>query len=234
MKTWDDKKDWISKRNELYRRIISSPYQSNESKELIQSYKQGIWETPKTFVDGYSYNDGSWIVFKTCRTTGGKFRNKILCNTKDDVIENLYCYLFFLKDIGINNILVMGYFCVCHIISKLTIRDKMWKPTLGNMNKIEELIKSVIKSTGHSNCSIDTRKYCMDPKMKKGKDVHQLTSIQRKKDKEIRWEKIEKLYDERKTNSENLKFFKENGLEISERTLQYWKKNRQGGVQNGF
>ena len=53
MKTWDDKKDWISKRNELYRRIISSPYQSNESKELIQSYKQGIWETPKTFVDGY-------------------------------------------------------------------------------------------------------------------------------------------------------------------------------------
>ena len=74
----------------------------------------------------------------------------------------------------------------------------------------------------------------MDPKMKKGKDIHQLTSIQRKKDKEIKWEKIEKLYDERKTNSENLKFFKENGLEISERTLQYWKKNRQGGVQNGF
>ena len=77
MKTWDDKKDWISKRNELYRRIISSPYQSNESKELIQSYKQGIWETPKTFVDGYAYNDGSWSIFKTCRTTGGECRIKV-------------------------------------------------------------------------------------------------------------------------------------------------------------
>ena len=131
------------------------------------------------------------------------------------------------------NTLEMGYFAVCHIIWKLTFVEGMYEPNKTNLTKMEKMAATVQRNDVICERR-DTRQYCMDPKLKRGKTTGQKVGLQRKKDKEIRWEKIEKLYDERKTNSENLKFFKENGLEISERTLQYWKKNRQGGVQNGF
>ena len=68
----------------------------------------------------------------------------------------------------------------------------------------------------------------MDPKLKTGKDKGQVVGIQRKKDKEIRWGKMEELYDETLTNQENLDKMKDNGLDISESTLQRFKRSHRG------
>ena len=59
---WNDKKEWGNKKKDWYRRILMSPYISVKIKERVQDYSKGLWETPKTFVDGYAYNDGTWLI----------------------------------------------------------------------------------------------------------------------------------------------------------------------------
>ena len=72
----------------------------------------------------------------------------------------------------------------------------------------------------------DERKYVISPDLLRCKTKGDKVKIQRKKDKEIDWKRIEELYDSSKTNIQNLMEFRKNGLNISERTLQYWKKSR--------
>jgi hypothetical protein len=68
----------------------------------------------------------------------------------------------------------------------------------------------------------------MDPKTKNGKTKGQVVGLQRKKDREIRWRRIEELYDDTLTNQQNLDKMKDNGLDISESTLQRFKKSLRG------
>jgi len=224
---WDNKKEWVNMRKELYRRILTNKYIPDISKQRVYDYSKGIWETPKTFVDGYAYNDGTWLIYNTCRMKGGKFHSKVLCRTKKDVVEQLYSYLCFLKKIGVTNTLEMGYFAVCHIIWKLTFPKRMFRPSLANLNKIEGLIRTVQRND--VTCDrVDTRPYCMDPKLKIGKTTGQKVELQRKKDKEIRWKRIEELFDDTLTNQQNLDKMKDNGLIISEPTLQRFKRTHRG------
>ena len=224
---WDDKKDWVSRRKELYRRILTSPSIPVDCKQRLYHYPKGLWETPKTFVDGYAYNDGTWLIYNTYRVKGGEFHYKVMCKTKKEVVDQLYSYLCFLKQLGVNNFLEMGYFAVCHIIWKLTFSKGLFKPNTTNLNTLEHLIRTVQK-TDVTCDRVDTRQYCMDPKLKTGKDKGQVVGIQRKKDKEIRWGKMEELYDETLTNQENLDKMKDNGLDISESTLQRFKRSHMG------
>ena len=222
----DDKKEWVYKRKELYRRILTSSTMPLTSRQRVSYYPKGIWETPKTFVDGYAYNDGTWLIYNTCRMKGKEFHCKVLCRNKNDVIEQLYSYLCFLKKIGITNTLEMGYFAVCHIIWKLTFPKRMFRPTMANLDKIEKLINTI--QGNEVICDrVDTRQYCMDPKLKKEKKKGQVVGLQRKKDKEIRWMRIKELYDPALTNQQNLDKMKDNGLDISESTLQRWKRGCQ-------
>lgn len=224
---WDNKKDWVRRRKELYLLILPSSSVPVMSRQRIYDYKKGLWETPKTYVNGYAYNDGSWLIYNTFRVKDGKFHNKVLCMTKKDVILQLYSYLCFLKKIGVSNFWEMQYFAVCHIIWKLTFKKGLWKDTIKNRNHIEKLIKTV--SGKEVTCyRTDTRKYCIDPKLKKGKTKGQVTGLQRKKDKELNCKRIEELYNPALSNKQNLNMFKEKGLDISERTLQRWKKYYRG------
>ncbi|MBO4561258.1 MAG: hypothetical protein J5705_04740 [Bacteroidaceae bacterium] len=220
---WDNKKEWVNKRKELYRRILTSNYIPDSSKKRVSDYPKGLWETPKTFVDGYAYNDGTWLKYNTCRVKGGKFHNKVYCKTKKDVIEQLYSYMCFLKKIGINNTMEMWYFAVCHIIWKLTFSKGMYEPNKTNLTKMEKLATTVQRNDVICERR-DTRQYCIDPKLKKGKTSGQVIGLQRKKDKDMRWNRIKELYDSTLTNQQNLDKMKDNGLEISESTLHRWKR----------
>ena len=169
---WDNKKEWVNKRKDLYRRILTNKYIPDISKQRVQDYSKGLWETPKTFVDGYAYNDGTWLKYNTYRVKGGKFHNKIYCKTKKDVIEQLYSYLCFLKKIGVTNTLEMGYFAVCHIIWKLTFVEGMYEPNKTNLTKMEKMAATVQRNDVICERR-DTRQYCMDPKLKRGKTTGQ-------------------------------------------------------------
>lgn len=65
-------------------------------------------------------------------------------------------------------------------------------------------------------------------KTEKGKTTGQVVGLQRKKDKEIRWKRIEELFDDTLTNQQNLDKMKDNGLIISEPTLQRFKRTHRG------
>ena len=165
---WDDKKDWVSKRKELYRRILTHKDLPDICKKRVYDYPKGLWETPKTFVNGYAYNDGTWLRYNTYRMKGGIFHNKVYCKTRKDVIEQLYSYMCFLKKIGINNTMEMWYFAVCHIIWKLTFSKGMYEPNKTNLTKMEKLATTVQRNDVICERR-DTRQYCIDPKLKKGK-----------------------------------------------------------------
>jgi len=221
----DDKKEWNYKRKDLYRRILTSPLPIT-SRQRVSDHPKGIWETPKKFVDGYAYNDGTWLIYNTCRIKGSKFHSKVYCRTKKDVVEQLYSYMCFLKKVGVSHPLEMGYFAVCHIIWKLTFPKRMFRPSMVNLNKIEGLIMTVQRND--VTCDrVDTRQYCIDPKLKKRQNKGKVVGLQRKKDKEIRWNRIKELYDPKLTNQQNLDKMKDNGLDISESTLHRWKRGCQ-------
>lgn len=220
---WDNKKEWVNKRKELYRRIMTSKDLPDICKKRVSAYPKGLWETPKTFVDGYAYNDGTWLRYNTFRVKGGKLHNKVYCKTKKDVIEQLYSYMCFLKKIGIYCPMEIWYYATCHIIWKLTFQKDMFKPNNTNLDKIEILAKTVQRNDVICERR-DTRQYCMDPKLKKGKTTSQVVGLQRKKDKEVRWKKMAELYDPTLTNKENLDKMRVNGLDISESTLHRWKR----------
>ena len=224
---WDNKKEWVNKRKELYRRILTNKYIPDISKQRVYDYSKGLWETPKTFVDGYAYNDGTWLKYNTYRVNGGKFHNKVYCKTKKDVIEQLYSYLCFLKKIGMTNTMEMGYFAVCHIIWKLTFVKGMYEPNKTNLTKMEKMAATVQRNDVICERR-DTRQYCVDPKLKKGKTKGQVVGLQRKKDKEMRWKRMEELFDDTLTNQQNLDKMKDNGLIISEPTLQRFKRTHRG------
>lgn len=121
----------------------------------------------------------------------------------------------------------MYYYLTCHIIYKLVFQKGIWDCYVVNTDKMEQLIKTV--SSKDVSCSRkDHRKYCFDPETKEGKSKGQVIGLQKIKDKEVTWKRIEELYDERLTNQQNLDKFKENGLHISERTLQRWKREQRG------
>ena len=125
------------------------------------------------------------------------------------------------------NTMEMGYFAVCHIIWKLTFVKGMYEPNKTNLTKMEKLAATVQRNDVICERR-DTRQYCMDPKLKKGKTTGQVVGLQRKKDKEIRWKRIEELFDDTLTNQQNLDKMKDNGLIISEPTLQRFKRTHRG------
>ena len=228
---WDDKKDWVKKRKDLYMKIATSTSISPISRQRVFDFSKGLWETPKVFVDGYAYNDGTWLLYNTYRVKNGKFHNKVLCKTKKEIIEQVYSYLCFLKMIGVSNTLEMGYFSVCHIVWKLTFPKGLFKPNMTNLSKLEKLTKTVMKND--VVCARkDPRQYCIDPKIKRGKTRGQITGLQRKKDKDIRWKRIGELYDPSLTNNQNLDKMRDNGLNISEATLHRWKRVCQMVIDN--
>lgn len=224
---YSDKSDWKQKRLEWYRYITISPF-SAYTKDRIKRYGDGLYESPKFYDDeGFAYNDGSWLKFKVCYMKNGKFRGRTVCKNRKDVISCLYGYISFLRRIGVSTVKEFEYFSAVYIVDKLEFGDKVFT-VKKNLKKLDDMIKEIMsKDISELKCGVeDSRKYCMDDKLKKDKTSGEKIGIQRKKDKELDWKKIEELYDSSKTNIQNLMEFRKNGLIISERTLQNWKKSR--------
>lgn len=224
-----DRGGWETIRKDLYWRCMNPASDVPEfQKQLVYDYQDGLYETPKKFdKDGYAYNDGTWIKFKTgCMYKTG-YRGMMMCWDKKSVIDCLYAYCCFLKKIGVDDSRVFGYFMTVYLIDKLDFKDGMFPGNNNNSNILSKMIGEVMdKDIDDISCGCgDERRYAMNPKTK-SKDRSVWTSVQRRKDKEIDWKMIEELYDSSKTDVQNLMEFRKKGLVISESTLKRWRKSR--------
>lgn len=220
---------WESFRKDLYRNCMNPEVDIPDfQRQMVYDYRDGLYETPKTFIDGYAYNDGTWKRFSTgCMYKTG-YRGMMICRDKKGVVDCLYAYMCFLKKMGVDNSKVFGYFTVVYMLDKLDFRDGMFPKNRDNINILSDMIGDVMDKDIDDICCDcdDRRKYVISPDLLRCKTKVDKVRIQRSKDREIDWKRIEELYDSSKTNIQNLMEFRKNGLNISERTLQYWKKSR--------
>lgn len=225
----EDRRLWESFKMDLYRLCMDPNIDIPDfQRQMVYDYRGGLYETPKVFIDGYAYNDGSWKKFNTgCMYKTG-YRGMMICWDKKSIIDCLYAYMCFLKKIGIDDSKVFVYFTVVYMLDKLDFKDGMFPKNRDNINILLRMINEVIEKDVDDICCDydDERKYVISPDLLRCKTKGDKVKIQRKKDKEIDWKRIEELYDSSKTNIQNLMEFRKNGLNISERTLQYWKKSR--------
>jgi ribosomal protein L20A (L18A) len=221
----DFKKDWIKRRQRLYLNLLADPAYPNKYKSRVRANPFGLYETPKVYNEnGVSFNDGTWLIYNTCRITDKKFRGKVFCLTKKQLLEYLYGYMCFLKKVGVEERDEMIYHAICYLIYKLTYRKGLFKDTKANIEILKALATSVIKKDiDDIKCSrIDRRKYCLDPKMKKVMTTSQKTSFQKKVQKQKKDELIEKWYDPGLSVRGNVKYFKKNNIPISKARLEIY------------
>ena len=220
---------WESFRKDLYRNCMNPEVDIPDfQRQMVYDYREGLYETPKTFIDGYAYNDGTWKRFSTgCMYKTG-YRGMMICRDKKGVVDCLYAYMCFLKKMGVDNSKVFGYFTVVYLLDKLDFRDGMFPKNRDNINILLDMISDVMDKDIDDICCDcdDRRKYVISPDLLRCKTKVDKVRIQRSKDREIDWKRIEELYDSSKTNIQNLMEFRKNGLNISESTLKRWKKSR--------
>ena len=227
-----DRKEWVNVKSRLYRSIMDSGDDDlgvpDHLRQLLYDYREGLYETPKKYIDGYAYNDGTWKKFKTGCCQNGVYRKMTICGSKDDLLKKMYAYICFLRKMGIGEMVVIRYFVVVYMLDRLDFKDGMFPANQANWDKMGNYINTVLEKDIEDVCCDcdDERRYAMDPRMLAGKSSSTKVKMQRKKDKELTWKKMAELYDDSKTNDQNLMVFHQNGLDISLRTLQYWKKNR--------
>ena len=87
----------------MYFNLMTDPGYPNKNKCRIQQNVYGLYESPKVYDEkGIAYNDGTWLIYNTCRIKGGKFRGRLFCGTKKQLLEYLYGYMCFLKKVGVD------------------------------------------------------------------------------------------------------------------------------------
>ena len=219
-----DRKKWETLKSDLYRECVNQ-YSDvpGDQKQMVYDYRDGLYETPKKFdKDGYAYNDGSWIKFKTGCMYRKKYRGMMMCGNKKSLIDCLDAYMCFLKKMGFDDCRVFKYFTVVYILDKLDFKDGMFPANRDNTNILAGLICNVIdKDVDEIRCGYeDGRKFCMNKAVSRSES----SKMRQYKKGENTSKRIEELYDSGMSNNENLKRFKEAGLDISERTLQMWKR----------
>lgn len=225
-----DREGWETIRKGLYNRCMDPDSDIPKfQKQLVYYNSSGLYETPKVYdKDGYAYNDGSWKKFSTgCMYKTG-YRGMMICRDKKSVIDCLYAYVCFLRKIGVDDSSVLRYFMVAYIIGKLDFKDGMFPGNRNNTDILSKMADEVMDKDVNDICCDcdDERQYAISPDLLRCKDRGDKVKIQRKKDKELDWKRIEELYDSSKTDVQNLMEFKKKGLDISGSTLTRWKKSR--------
>lgn len=224
-----DRRLWESFKMDLYRNCMNSEVDIPDfQRQMVYDYREGLYETPKTFIDGYAYNDGTWKKFNTgCMYKTG-YRGMMICRDKKSIIDCLYAYMCFLKKMGVDNSKVFGYFTVVYMLDKLDFKDGMFPKNRDNINILSDMIGEVMDKDINDICCDcdDRRKYVISPDLLRCKTKVDKVRIQRSKDREINWKRIEELYDDTKTDIQNLMEFRKNGLDISLSSLTRWKKSR--------
>ena len=229
---FDDKSEW---RRERLCRFAVLAYDSEcpkEYRDRLIAHHDGLYETPKTYnQDGIAYNDGTWLIYNTYRSREGKYRGKILCSSKKQVIEHIYGYICFLRKVGIDWRDEMEYYTIRYIEDKLTFSKGIFGCTKPNIRLIEKKVYEILnKEYEGIDCSRqDKRKYCMSPAIKKDMSRSDKVRKEKAEQKKETYEFIAKYYDPRRKTIENLMEFRKHGKPISESTFKRWKREYKGG-----
>lgn len=223
----DDKREWIKAKESFFRKMYCDTYYPAECKLRMYAHSYGLYETPKSYVNGVAYNDGSWLIYNTCRKKGKTLRNKIYCKTKKDLIEYVYGYLCFLKKIGITDAEEMTYYAMCYVIYKLTFRKGLFS-CAKNKWELLEMAKGVLKKDVNDiKCQRkDPRKTALDPKIKKDMTVGEKTKIVKRLQRDRTDELIEKWYDPMLSIRKNVDVFRKNNVPVGKATLERYLKRK--------
>ena len=213
----DRKVRWKSFRDELFGVITNSAHAPDDIIERITAYREGLYETPKVYDDGYAVNDGSWVKYYY----NGRFR----CKNKEEIGRYIYGYVCFLIKAGIEDWSELCYYCLCFLIDRLEYREGLFGCSPENKSRIESTIKKACEKRPQEvwTAKKDKRGYCLDPKVKNDMTVGEKTHNKKKKDKEITDARIAERYDP------NLKSIRKNAVlcEVSPSRLHQWlKENR--------
>ena len=229
---FDNKSEWVIERKARFAILAYNPEYPKKYRDRLIAHHDGLYETPKTFnSDGIAYNDGSWLIYNTYRSREGKYRGKILCSKKKQVIEHIYGYICFLRKVGILWKDEMAYYTICYIEDKLTFPKGVFGCTKPNLLLIERVVGTILnKEYEDVECSrIDKRKFCMDPARKKVMSRSDKVRLQKAEEKKSTSDYIAKYYNPQRTTTENLMEFRKHGRIISESTYKRWKREHKGG-----
>lgn len=234
--------DWKRYRIDIYGRLLqglqNGDFQEREIAVRVKDNPWGVYETLKVYAGGVAYNDGSWLIYNTSRTQrmDGKdvFKDKVFCKNKQQVIDDLYSYVLFLRKIGIEVVYEMNYYAVAFLTKYLRFYDKVFDCTPENRKKVGELCQAVFnKEPGDIDCStrIDSRRFALDPymiaRLKRGltrkQATAEITRLQKKIQKQMKDELIRKWYNPKLSERKNIEVFRENGIEdVSLGRLHQW------------
>lgn len=229
---FDDRSEWKKERQCRFAVLAYNPEYPKKYRDRLIAHHDGLYETPKVFnSDGIAYNDGSWLIYNTYRSREGKYRGKILCSNKKQVIEHIYGYVCFLRKVGIDWRDEMEYYTICYIVDKLTFPKGIFGCTRSNIRLIEEKVFKIMnKEYEDIDCSRqDKRKFCMDPAIKKDMSRSDKVRLEKAEQKKETYKFIAKYNDPRRTTIENLMEFIKHGKPISESTYKRWKREYKGG-----
>ena len=209
----DEKVLWKRLREESFRQVTWGV-----STEEKKAYECGVYESPKTYFNGFAFNDGTWVRYIH---TG-----KLWCKSKEDVQRYLYGYVCFLLKVGEYDSSELFHYCLCFLIEILEYKKGLFGCSMENRKRIVSIIENVCRArpANVKTVKIDKRVFCMDPKMIEGLSVAEKTMLQKKKDKELTDARIAGLYDRGLSIRKNIERFKEFGLYISPSRLHQWLK----------
>lgn len=228
--------DWKQFRIGLYQRFIwnaeRGDFDGRKMAYRVLDNNWGIYESKKTYEDGVAYNDGTWMIFSTSRTYRSKdqllYKDKVFCKDKNQLITDLYSYILFLRKIGVDEVYEMYYYAISFLTKYLRFVDKVFDCTRENQLKIGELCQAACKKEPDEiDCASrkDTRKFAFDPDMTRKMRQADIVRWQNKIEKRMKDELIKKWYEPRLSLRDNIKLFKDNGInDVSLARLHQWVK----------
>ena len=218
----DEKVRWKNLREEGYTMIQWSQITPDELKDRVRAYKGGLYESPKTYTDGFACNDGSWVKYI--------HKGKIRCKNKEEIGRYLYGYVCFLLKAGIDDGSELWYYSLCLLIDVLEYRKGLFGCSFENRRRIDSTIMKACQKRPQNvwTAVIDKRRFCQDPvvmkKKTEGKNKKEAigvkTGLQKKIEKRMTDARIAERYDP------NLKSIRKNAIrcEVSPSRLHQWLK----------
>lgn len=211
----DEKTLWKRLREDSYKQVTLGL--SDEEKK---AYDRGVYESPKTYVNGFAINDGTWVRYIH---TG-----KLWCKNKEEVLRYMYGYVCFLLKVGDYDGLELFHFCLCYLIEMLEYKKGLFGCSMENRKRIVSIIEKVCRATPAEvkTAKIDKRRFCFDPRIKKGMTVAEKTRAQKKQDKELTDAIIAELRDpaEEKSVRDGARIITERGFPVSPSRYHQWLK----------
>lgn len=226
MKTkFDEKKEWDDFTKRWYLEVYRyGAYNDHILANRIHNNKDGYWETPKKYVDGVAYNDGTWLEYNTIRVSNGKVRTKVMCKSKQELITTIYDYLCFLRKDGLTYEPEILYYVLVFLVDKLCYRNGLF--VYNNKNKLVlcNLVKSVCKkSKSDIVCDRkDERKFAIDPRYLNKLNKSDKSQLRNKIVKKLKDDEIKKYYSSLLSIRENVEMMNSVGIKVSKTRLALW------------